>query len=89
MGDGDHGAGILGEESLQPRDAFRIQMVGWLIEQQHVRIGQQQLTQRDAPPFAAGQDVHRCVPSRQTQSVRSDFQRSVDIPSVGRVNFGL
>ncbi len=42
MGDTDHGAGEALQELFQPVDRFGVQMVGWLIEQQHVRFRQQQ-----------------------------------------------
>ena len=39
MGYGDHGAGELRQKLLQPVHAFRIQVVGGLVEQQHVGLG--------------------------------------------------
>ena len=39
--DADHGAGKALQELLEPVDGFGIKMVGGLIEQQHVGLGQQ------------------------------------------------
>jgi len=53
MGDHHHGAGIVVQRALQPGDAFGVQVVRRLVQQQQVRLFQQQLAQRDAPPLAA------------------------------------
>ncbi len=55
VGDGDHGAGEAGEELLQPLHRFGVEVVGRLVEQQHVGAREQQLAQRDAALFAAGE----------------------------------
>ena len=55
VGDRDHGAGVAGEELLQPLDRFGVEVVGRFVEQQHVRLLQQQAAQRDAALLAAGQ----------------------------------
>ena len=53
VGDGHDGALVLGQEPLQPRHRFGVQMVGRLVEQQHVGVGEQQpaqATRRRSPP---------------------------------------
>ena len=55
VGDGDHGAGEAHEELFQPFDRFGVEVVGRFVEQQHVGLCQQQLAQRDAALFAAGE----------------------------------
>ena len=55
VGDDHHGAGVVVQRVLQPGDAFGVQMVGRLVEQQQVGLFQQQPAQRDAPPLAARQ----------------------------------
>ena len=45
MGDGDDGALVVVQEALQPGHGFRIQVVGRLVQQQHVRLFQQQAAQ--------------------------------------------
>ena len=46
VGDGHHSPREVMEEALQPGDGLRVQMVGRLVEQQHVGRAQQQLAQR-------------------------------------------
>src|SRR5690606_18301425 len=48
VGDGHHCAGEAAEELLQPIDRFGVQVVGGLVEQQHVGLGQQQAAQGHA-----------------------------------------
>ncbi|MCI1710681.1 MAG: hypothetical protein LKM39_10580 [Chiayiivirga sp.] len=53
VGDGHHGAGEALQELLQPVHRFGVQVVGRLVEQQHVGLGQQQrhsATRRFSPP---------------------------------------
>ena len=42
MGYGDYGTLILLQVLLQPVDALSIQVVGWLIEQEYIRLLQEQ-----------------------------------------------
>ena len=51
--DGDDRARVFLQEVLEPGDRLGIEMVGRLVEQQHVRLGQQQSAQRDPAAFAA------------------------------------
>jgi hypothetical protein len=74
MGHGHHGAGVAGKELFQPLDGFRVQVVGRFVEQQHVRLLQQQAAQRHAALFAAGQLAHDGIPRRQAQRVGGHVQ---------------
>src|SRR5690606_10426543 len=56
--DGHHRAGILGQEALEPRDRLGVEMVGRLVEQQHVRPRQEQPAERDSAALAARQMLH-------------------------------
>jgi hypothetical protein len=53
VGHADDGARVLLEVLLEPGDRFRVEVVGRLVEQQHVRLRQQQPAQRDAAALAA------------------------------------
>ena len=77
MGDGDHGAGELLQELLEPFDALGIEVIRRLVEQQHVRLRQQQPAQRDAALLTARQLADFRVPRRQPQRVRGDFHLHV------------
>jgi hypothetical protein len=74
VGDGDHGAREVVQEALQPGHALGVQVVGRLVEQQHVRAGQQQAAQGHAAALAAGQLGHVRVPGRQAQGVGGHLQ---------------
>jgi len=82
----DHGAGILLEKALQPRDRLGVKMVGRLVEDQHVRRREQQLAQCYAPAFAAGQGFDLAVPRRQSQSITCHFERAFQLPAVARLD---
>jgi hypothetical protein len=75
------GAGVAFEETLQPGDRLGVEMVGGLVEQQHVRLRQQQAAQRDAAPLAAGNFRDVGVPWRQAQRVRRDFELALQLPA--------
>ncbi len=86
MGDGDHGARIFVQEAFEPGDRFGVQMVGRLVEQQHVGLGEQQPAQRHAAALAARELGDIGVPGRQTQGVGGDLQGAVQVVAVGRLD---
>jgi hypothetical protein len=53
VGDGHDGAGELLEVALEPGDRLGVQVVGRLIQQQHVRLLEQDLAEGDAAALAA------------------------------------
>jgi len=53
VGDRHYCPGILGEMPLQPGDRLRIQVVGRLVEQQQVRLLEQQPAQCDPALLSA------------------------------------
>ena len=57
-------------------------MVGRLVEQQHVGLGQKKPAQRHAPLFAPGQLADIGVPGRQAQGIRGHLQLAVEIMPV-------
>ncbi len=61
VGDEQHGPGVVAQERLQPLDGLDVEVVGGLVEQQHVGRGHQRAGQQHAPPPAAGQRVDRRV----------------------------
>ena len=79
MGHADDSAGELVQELLQPLHAFGVQVVGGLVQQQHVGLGQQQAAQRHAALLAAGQLADDGVPGRQAQRVGGDFHLVLDV----------
>ena len=76
VGDGDDRARVLLQGALQPRHRLGVEVVGRLVEQQQVGLGQQQPAQRHAAPLAAGElgDVgvgRRAAAARPWRSRRS------------------
>src|SRR5205823_1830585 len=59
VADQHEATGVGGEEPLQPLDARQVEVVGRLVEQQHVRVLEQQLGERHAhhPATRKGADV--------------------------------
>src|SRR5438067_1793488 len=89
VGHRDDGAGVFGEESLQPRDRLGIEMVGRLVEQEEIGRLQQQATERDAAALAAGERRDLGVGRRQAQRVHRELETRVEIPCVGRIDLVL
>ena len=82
----DDGAGILLQIALEPRDRLGIQMVGRLIEQQHVGLRQQQPAQRDAALLAAGELRDLALPGRQPQRIGGDLELALELPAAGGID---
>ena len=57
--DHDDRAAVAVEKALEPLDRGQVEVVGGLVEQQHVGLGEQQLRQLDAHPPAAGEARER------------------------------
>ena len=84
--DRDDGRRIGLEVFLEPRDGLGVEMVGGLVEQQHVGRGQQQAAQRDAAFFTAREFVDDRVPRRQAQRVGGDLEFALELPAADRVD---
>ena len=84
MGDGHYGAGELHQEVFQPGDRLGVQVVGRLVQQQHVGAGEQQSADGHAAALATRQMRHRGVPFRQAQRVGGDFQHAIQLPAGGK-----
>lgn len=82
--DGDDGAREAHEELFEPVDRFGVEVVGRFVEQQHVRLFEQQLAQRDAALFAARQVLDLRVPRRQAQRVGGHFELLLGAAAVAR-----
>ena len=92
MGYGNDSAGEFLQELLEPIHAFRVQVVGRFVEQQHVGLRQQQAAQRDAAFLAAGKIGDFRVPWRQPQRIGRDLEQVLDVGAAGREDgfvFGL
>ena len=84
--DRDDGGRIRLEIFLQPRDRFGVEMVGGLVQQQHVGRRQQQAAQRHAALLATRELVDDGVPRRQAQRVGGDLEFALEFPAADRVD---
>ncbi len=89
MGDGHDGARELLEVALEPGHRLGVEVVGGLVEEQHVRLLQQQAAERHAALLAAGERRHVGVARRQAQRVHGDLDLVVEVPEVVRVDLVL
>ncbi len=80
MGDGDHRALVVPQMAFQPGHGLGVQMVGRLVEQQDVRLLQQQTAQGHPPPLAAGEDRDLGLAGGATQGIHGQLQAAVQIP---------
>jgi hypothetical protein len=86
VGDRDDGARVLPEEALQPLDGLCVEVVGRLVEEEQVRVLEEQAAQRDAPLLAAGQGRDVGVVGRAAQRVHRDVDVPLEVPRVGGVD---
>jgi len=89
VGDGDHGARKALQEMFEPLDRLGVEVVGGLVEQQHVGLAQQQPAQRDAALFAARQHPDLRLPGRQAQRVGGQLQLQVGVLAAGGGDHGF
>ena len=74
---------------LQPGHRFSIQVVGGLIEQQHIGLGEQQTAERYAALFTARQFADDGIPWRQAQRVRGDLEFALEFPTAYGIDLVL
>ena len=89
MGDRHDRAGIAGEELLEPVDRLGVEVVGGLVEEQHVGLGEQHAAQRDAALLAARKLAHDGVPRREPEGIGGDLELHVGVLAAGRGNLRL
>ena len=89
MGDDQDRALVRDQVLLQPGDGLGVEMVGRLVEQQHVRRLEQQLAQRHTALLAARERVHAGMIVGAAQRLHRDIDLGVEIPEVLRVDLVL
>ncbi len=58
MGYNHNGSVIIEKKGLQPRDRGHVQMIGGLVQKNHIRPGEQKLSKRNARLLTAGESVY-------------------------------
>ena len=89
MGDGDDRALVVGEVLLEPGHGLGVQVVGRLVQEQQVGLGEQQPGQRDAAALATAQVGDGRVAGRAAQRVHRLVEHRVQFPRAGRVDLVL
>ena len=74
---------------LEPGHRFGVQVVGGLVEQQHVGLGEQQAGERHAPALAARELGHLQIVRRAAQGVHGHLDAQVDVPEIAGVDLLL
>ncbi len=89
MGDDHHGARVFAQMLFEPGHGFGVEMVGRLVEQQQIGLGQQQPAERHAAPLAARQLVDPGVAGRAAQRVHGDLDLARQFPGAEMVDLFL
>ena len=87
--DRDHGAPVLGQEALEPRDGLGVEVVRRLVEQQQVGGGEEEPAERHAPPLAARERSDVLIAGRAAKRVHRRVERLVEAPRVVAVDLLL
>ena len=84
VADHDHRLRAIGQKSFEPGRGFDIEMVRRLVQQHHVRLGQQQPRQEQSIMLAAAQLLDRLseVLPREAQPLQHPLDAVVDVVSV-------
>ena len=88
VGNGDDAALEGNQQLLQPLNRVQVQVVGRLIQQQHVRTGHQRLSQCHALAGAARQAAYQSG-GVQVQALQRLFYPLLPVPGVISLNLGL
>jgi len=88
VGDGDDAAIETDQQIFQPGNRVQVQVVGRLVEQQHIGLGDQRLRQRYALFGATRQRADEGV-LVQVKPVQGFFNALLPVPAIERLDFGL
>ena len=89
MGHGDDGARVHLQRPLQPGDRLGVEVVGRLVQEEQVGLGQEQPAERDPPSLAARQRAHVGVARWEPEGIHGDLERAVELPGAGGVDLDL
>ena len=84
VADQDQGAAVIAQKPLQPQGGFEVEMIGRLVEQQQVGLGEEDRGERDAHPPAARQignrpALHRVVEAEPGEDAGGPARRRMGI----------
>src|SRR5256712_3579919 len=87
--DRDDASRVLGEMTLEPGDGLGVEMVRGLVEEQEVRLGEEQPAERDPATLAAGERSDILIAWRAAERVHRDVDGRVEIPKTLRLDLVL
>ncbi len=76
----DHRSGVLFQVLLEPGDGAGVEVVGWLVEEEDVRLLQEEAAEGDPAAFPPGEHPGRSVAGRAAESVHGHIQPAVQVP---------
>ena len=89
VGDDQHRAGVFDQVLLQPGDGLGVEMVGGLVEQQHLGRLEQQPAERHPARLAAREGRHVRAVGRAAQRLHGDVDLGVEVPQTLGVDLVL
>ena len=89
MGHRDDGARIHLQRPLQPGDRLGIEVVGRLVQEEQVGLGQEQPAQGHPPSLPPRERADVGVTGREPERVHGDLEGAVELPGAGGVDLGL
>ena len=89
MGHRDDRAGVHLQRPLQPGHGLGVEMVGGLVQEEQVGLGEEQAAQRHPPSFATRQRGHVGVARREAERIHGDLEGPVELPCSGGIDLGL
>ena len=75
-------AGKLLEVLFQPEDALGVEVVGRFVEQEDVRLAEEEAAEGDPAAFSTGEDADGGIAFRAAQGVEGHFQAVVQFPGI-------
>ena len=89
MGDDEAGAAVVDQVLLEPGDGLGVEVVGGLVEEQHVGRLEEQLAEGDAAALAPGEGVDLGLVGWAAQGLHGDGDLGVEVPEVLGVDLVL
>ena len=86
VGHGDDGPVVFVQVTLEPGDRLGVEMVGRLVEQQQIGLGEQQAAQCDAPALAARELRDTGIRRREAERIHRDLELAVEVPAADGVD---
>ena len=84
MADQDQGAAVIAQKPLEPQRGFEVEMIGRLVEQQQVGLGEEDRRERNPHPPAARQicdrpALHHLVEAEPGEDARGPARRRMGV----------